>query len=119
MALRVVFAEDNYLMREGTAALFAETSTLGVRRHAFERDVLDRRWDEVATPYGAVRVKVALRDGREVGATRGLLRVRLLDEQHRKVDRRLTGERAEPRRLVLDGMGGDRDHAGRRAGQAT
>jgi pyridinium-3,5-bisthiocarboxylic acid mononucleotide nickel chelatase len=51
-----------------TAALFAETTTLGVRRHAVERDVLDRRLVEVATPHGPVRVKVALLDGRELGA---------------------------------------------------
>jgi uncharacterized protein (DUF111 family) len=51
-----------------TAALFAETTTLGVRRQRVERDALDRRMDEVETPYGTVRVKVALLDGREVGA---------------------------------------------------
>ncbi|WP_242392073.1 nickel pincer cofactor biosynthesis protein LarC [Anaeromyxobacter oryzisoli] len=51
-----------------TAALFAETTTLGVRRHAVERDVLARRLAEVATPYGAVRVKIASRDGHELGA---------------------------------------------------
>jgi pyridinium-3,5-bisthiocarboxylic acid mononucleotide nickel chelatase len=51
-----------------TAALFVETTTLGVRRHAVERDVLDRRLVEVATPHGPVRVKVALLGGREVGA---------------------------------------------------
>lgn len=51
-----------------TAALFAETTTLGVRRHAVERDVLGRRWDTVETPYGPVRVKVALQGEQEVGA---------------------------------------------------
>jgi uncharacterized protein (DUF111 family) len=51
-----------------TGALFAETTTLGVRRHRVERDALDRTFVEVATPYGAVKVKVALLEGREVGA---------------------------------------------------
>jgi pyridinium-3,5-bisthiocarboxylic acid mononucleotide nickel chelatase len=51
-----------------TAALFAETTTLGVRRHAVQRDVLDRRLEEVETPYGMVRVKVASQGGDEVGA---------------------------------------------------
>ena len=51
-----------------TAALFAETTTLGVRRHAVERDVLDRRLAEVETPYGVVRVKIASLEGRDVGA---------------------------------------------------
>jgi uncharacterized protein (TIGR00299 family) protein len=51
-----------------TAALFAETPTLGVRRHRVERDELDRALREVETPYGKVRVKVASLAGRELGA---------------------------------------------------
>src|SRR5512138_292575 len=51
-----------------TRALFAETTTLGIRRHAVERDALERSFETVETPYGAVRVKVALAAGREVGA---------------------------------------------------
>jgi pyridinium-3,5-bisthiocarboxylic acid mononucleotide nickel chelatase len=51
-----------------TAALFAETTTLGVRRHRVERDVLERDLEDVETPYGKVRVKVARQGGREVGA---------------------------------------------------
>ncbi|HEY6099352.1 MAG TPA: nickel pincer cofactor biosynthesis protein LarC [Anaeromyxobacter sp.] len=51
-----------------TKALFEETTTLGVRRHAVERDVLDRELRTVETPYGAVRVKVARSAGRELGA---------------------------------------------------
>jgi uncharacterized protein (DUF111 family) len=51
-----------------TAALFAETTTLGVRRHPVARDALERTLEEVETPYGSVRVKVARDGGREVGA---------------------------------------------------
>jgi uncharacterized protein (TIGR00299 family) protein len=51
-----------------TAVLLAETTTLGVRRHQVEREALDRRFDTVETPYGTVRVKVALQGDREVGA---------------------------------------------------
>ncbi len=51
-----------------TQALFAETTTLGVRRHAVERDALERTFEQVETPYGVVRVKVAWQAGREVGA---------------------------------------------------
>jgi hypothetical protein len=51
-----------------TRALFAETTTLGVRRHAVQRDTLDRVLQTVETPYGDVRVKVASLEGREVGA---------------------------------------------------
>jgi len=51
-----------------TAVLLAETTTLGVRRHRVEREALGRRLDTVETPYGSVRVKVALEGEREVGA---------------------------------------------------
>ena len=50
-----------------TEALFAETTTLGVRRRPVERDVLDRESIEVATAYGTVRVKLARRSGRLTG----------------------------------------------------
>ena len=40
--------------------LFCETSTLGVRRQSVERRCLERTSENVVTPYGPVRVKVAL-----------------------------------------------------------
>lgn len=51
-----------------TRVLFAETTTLGVRRRPVERDVLARTIVTVQTRYGPVRVKVALQDGVELGA---------------------------------------------------
>lgn len=39
--------------------VFAETSTLGIRMHQAERRVQSRRWVEVATPHGMVRMKVS------------------------------------------------------------
>jgi uncharacterized protein (TIGR00299 family) protein len=45
--------------------LFRETTTIGVRFDAVERDTLDRRWVEVPVSGGVVRVKVAGR-GAEV-----------------------------------------------------
>ncbi len=51
-----------------TRVFFAETTTLGVRRRAVERDVLERELEAVETPYGKVRVKVARSGGRELGA---------------------------------------------------
>lgn len=49
--------------------LFAETTTLGVRRQLMQRECLSREMREVSTPYGSVRVKVArLRDGRTKAA---------------------------------------------------
>ena len=51
-----------------TRVFFAETTTLGVRRHAVARDALERAFETVETPYGNVRVKVARSAGREMGA---------------------------------------------------
>jgi len=49
-------------------ALFRETSTLGVRAHRVERNVLEREVVEVATRYGPVRVKVGRREGTVLNA---------------------------------------------------
>jgi hypothetical protein len=43
--------------------LFRETTTLGVRWQEWERTVLERESVTVATPYGAVRVKLGRRGG--------------------------------------------------------
>ena len=48
--------------------LFAETTTFGVRRHTARRSKLARSHDEVATRFGAVRVKVGRRAGQVVTA---------------------------------------------------
>ena len=48
--------------------LLRETPTLGVRVHAVERSILERRFDVVTTPYGDVRVKVGLLAGEELNA---------------------------------------------------
>jgi hypothetical protein len=54
-------AED----RERLADLvFAETTTLGLRMYRAERRVLERRWETVETPYGAVRIKIASENGK-------------------------------------------------------
>ncbi|MHB8733684.1 MAG: nickel pincer cofactor biosynthesis protein LarC [Terriglobales bacterium] len=42
-----------------TQLLLAETTTLGVRVQETERVVLERSWSQVATRFGAIRVKVA------------------------------------------------------------
>ena len=44
-------------------ALFAETTTIGVRMSTMDRQVLDREIVEVATPLGSIRVKVSRRAG--------------------------------------------------------
>lgn len=42
-----------------TELVLAETTSLGVRQHPVDRMALPRRSDEVTTPWGTVRVKVA------------------------------------------------------------
>jgi hypothetical protein len=46
--------------------LLNETSTLGVRWHPVQREILDRRTVEVETVWGPVAVKEALRNGRVI-----------------------------------------------------
>jgi len=43
--------------------IFAETSTLGVRRREEQRQTLSRRWETVATTWGPVRIKIANMNG--------------------------------------------------------
>ena len=44
--------------------LFEQTTTIGLRIHEARRKVLDREWVSVETRFGAVRVKVAKREGK-------------------------------------------------------
>ena len=46
-----------------TQLMFAETSTLGIRRRDESRQTLTRRWETVQTTWGAVRVKIASMNG--------------------------------------------------------
>ncbi len=48
--------------------LFEQTTTIGVRISEARRKVLEREQVTVETPYGAVKVKVARRDGKVVNA---------------------------------------------------
>jgi len=49
--------------------IFRETTTIGLRHYQVERECLAREIVAVDTPLGAVRFKVARRDGRIVNAT--------------------------------------------------
>ena len=51
------------------AVILAETSTLGVRISRWERICLERRWEEVATEFGIIRIKIGERDGRVITAS--------------------------------------------------
>src|SRR5208282_1125955 len=46
-----------------TRVMFAETTTLGVRRRDESRRVLARRWETVETEWGPVRIKIANMNG--------------------------------------------------------
>ena len=46
--------------------LLAESSSIGLRRHFVERCTLPRRIQQIDTPFGAVPVKIALKDGQVV-----------------------------------------------------
>jgi len=46
-----------------TKTIFAETTTLGVRRHEEQRQTLSRRWETVDTTWGPVRIKIANMNG--------------------------------------------------------
>jgi pyridinium-3,5-bisthiocarboxylic acid mononucleotide nickel chelatase len=46
-----------------THLIFSETTTLGVRRRDEEREVLQRTWQTVQTPWGDVRIKIASMNG--------------------------------------------------------
>jgi uncharacterized protein (TIGR00299 family) protein len=51
------------------AVVLAETSTLGVRMSRWERVCLDRRWEEVVTRFGTIRIKIGERDGKTITAS--------------------------------------------------
>jgi len=46
-----------------TKLVFAETTTLGVRRREEQRQALARRWETVQTSWGDVRIKIASMNG--------------------------------------------------------
>jgi len=46
-----------------TQIVFAETTTLGVRRRDEQRQVLSRRWETVQTDWGPVRIKIGSMNG--------------------------------------------------------
>jgi len=46
--------------------ILKETSTLGVRKYAITKSMLDRRTETIATKYGDVRVKTAFYEGKKI-----------------------------------------------------
>jgi len=52
-----------------TAIVFQETTTIGVRHRDVARECLDRETVTVQTPFGAVRIKIARRNGAVMNAS--------------------------------------------------
>ena len=50
------------------AVIFRETTTIGLRHYEVARECLQRESISVDTPLGAVRFKIAYRDGRAINA---------------------------------------------------
>jgi pyridinium-3,5-bisthiocarboxylic acid mononucleotide nickel chelatase len=48
--------------------LFAETSTLGIRKYAVEKTMLERKVESIETPYGNVRIKSAWYNHKKIKA---------------------------------------------------
>jgi pyridinium-3,5-bisthiocarboxylic acid mononucleotide nickel chelatase len=49
--------------------VLAETTTFGLRISRWERICLERRWEEVITEFGTIRIKISERNGRIVTAS--------------------------------------------------
>jgi uncharacterized protein (DUF111 family) len=62
MLLTVLCRPENETALSQT--IFAETTTLGLRRRQEQRIVLDRKFVEVATRWGVVKIKVASMNGK-------------------------------------------------------
>lgn len=88
------------------AIVFAETTTIGLRRSEVERWVLPREWVTVETPYGPVQVKVARLGGRVVNAMPEYEDCRAAAREHGVPLRRVWEQAlAAAARLVRDGAG--------------
>ena len=67
-ALEVTALAPPAALAEVQRAFFRHSTTLGVRLLPMARAVLARAFETVATPYGAVRVKLGALDGEIIGA---------------------------------------------------
>ena len=72
--------------------IFTETTTFGVRRGSCRRSKLQRRSETVETPFGPIRVKVGLLDGRSVTVSPEFADCRLAAETHHVAAREVYAE---------------------------
>ncbi len=90
-ALQISALASESAKSEVVAALLRETTSIGVRFHAVSREILERRFVEVDTPYGRVPIKVAGRGAEELNAAPEF-----------EVCRRLAEEKRVPVKRVLN-----------------
>lgn len=84
-------------------AFFLNSTSLGVRRHAVQRTVLERAMTKVDTSFGSVRVKVASRQGVIFGATPEFDDCRALAKRANVPVRRVSTEAAAVAWKVITG----------------
>ncbi|MGA8438692.1 MAG: nickel pincer cofactor biosynthesis protein LarC [Candidatus Sulfotelmatobacter sp.] len=78
-----------------TEIIFAETTTLGVRRRDEARRTLARRWESVATSWGEVRIKVASMSGTITNYAPEYEDCRRIAAEHQVPLKRVMGEAVE------------------------
>jgi uncharacterized protein (DUF111 family) len=75
-----VIAREKDLARI-SSALYSETTTIGIRFHSVQRNILDREMVKVKTGYGPVRYKISRHQGEIVTATPEYEDLKLLAKQ--------------------------------------
>jgi pyridinium-3,5-bisthiocarboxylic acid mononucleotide nickel chelatase len=78
-----------------TQLIFAETTTLGVRRREETRQTLARRWQNVRTSWGEVRIKIASMNGTITNYAPEYEDCRLIAAEHRVPLKQVMGEAVE------------------------
>ena len=67
---------------ELTNIIFTETSTFGIRTSRLDRVTLERKWVDVQTEFGTIRVKVGSRKGVEMSASPEYEDIKSAAKQH-------------------------------------
>ena len=78
-----------------TQLIFTETTTLGVRRREEMRQTLARRWEDVGTRWGEVRIKIASMNGTVTNFAPEYEDCRLIAAQHHVPLKQVMGEAVE------------------------